>query len=268
MKTKSIFWGSLFVIAGALLLLSNLGLLAFLNINIWKLIWPSFIIAMGVWTLWAATRGPEALDVEEVSLPLDGTQHGKLSLSFGAGQVHVNGRVGMDELLNGSFVGGVEKHIRKSGDFSDISLKPSATDFIHAFMPWSWGAREWKFGLTKDVAWQIHFEMGASEAQIDLTELRVTDLKVDTGASNTRITLPANAVQTHVDLSGGAASVAFIIPEGVAARIQVDSGLASIDIDRTRFPRMGDYYKSNDYETAVNKVDINADFGAGSLSIR
>ena len=104
--------------------------------------------------------------------------------------------------------------------------------------------------------------------QIDLTELRVEELEIDTGASNTKILLPANAGHTHVDLSGGAASILFEVPEGVAARIQVDSGLASIEINRERFPRVGGYYKSDDYETAANKVDINADFGAGALSIR
>lgn len=265
MKIKSVFWGSLFILAGALLLLNNLG---FLNVNIWKLIWPTFIIAMGVWTLWTTTSGAEALDTEDVSIPLDGTAHGKMSLSFGAGQVNVHARIGKDELLRGSFVSGVEYHIHKKDDFTDLSLKPSSADFIQTFMPWMWGAREWKFGLSKEISWSLHFEMGASDAHIDLTDLRVTDLEVDTGASNTKIILPANAGQTHVDLSGGAASIVFEVPEGVAARIQVDSGFATIDINRERFPRVGNYYKSEDYETAANKVDINADFGAGALSIR
>ena len=265
MKMKSAFWGTIFILAGALLLLSNLGIL---TINVWKLVWPSFIIAMGVWTLWTATQGPEALDVEELSIPLDGTKSAKMTISFGAGQVHIHERTGLNELISGSFVGGVEEKVTHDGDFTKVKLQPSTADFVHAFMPWSWGAREWKFGLNKDIDWQLKFEMGASDAQVDLTHVRVTDLKVETGASNTDITLPANAGHTHVDLEGGAASVNFIVPEGVAARIQVDSGLSSIDINRTRFPRVGDYYKSEDYETAVNKIDINAEFGAGSLSIR
>ena len=265
MKTKSAFWGTIFIISGALLLLSNLGIL---SINVWKLVWPSFIIAMGVWTLWAATKGPEALDVEDLAIPLEGARSAKSNIAFGAGQVIINGFSDSSELLNGSFVGGIDEKVRRDGDYTKIDLKPSSADFVHAFMPWSWGAREWKFSLNKDIAWQIHFEMGASDAQVDLTDIRVTDLKVETGASNTDIVLPANAGHTHVDLDGGAASVSFTVPEGVAARIHVDSGLSSIDIDRTRFPRLGDYYKSEDYETAVNKIDINADFGAGSLVIR
>ena len=265
MKTKSVFWGSLFMLAGVLLLFNNLG---FLRINVWKLIWPTFIIAMGVWTLWIASKGSESLDIEEITLPLDGTKRGKMTLSFGAGQVKVKGDASEGELLKGSFAGGVEVSSKKDGDFTDLILKPSSVDFILAMMPWTWGAREWKFGLSRDVVWQLHFEMGASDTQVDLTDLRVTDLEIDTGASNTKIVLPANAGHTHVDLDGGAASIVFEIPEGVAARIRVDSGLAAININRERFPRIGDYYKSAEYETAANKVDINADFGAGSLSIR
>jgi len=265
MKTKSIFWGGLFVLAGTLLLFNNLG---FLNINVWKLIWPTFIIAMGVWTLWAATRGTDALDSEDLSIPLDGTKQGKMSLAFGAGQVHINGEAADGELLNGNFVGGVEYRTKNDGDFTDLSIKNSTADFFQAIMPWTWGAREWKFGLSKLISWQLHFEMGASDMHIDLTDLRVEELEIDTGASNTKIVLPANAGHTHVDLSGGAASIHFEVPKGVAARIQVDSGLASIDINRERFPRVGSYYKSDNYDTAANKVDISADFGAGSLSIR
>lgn len=265
MKAKSAFWGTLFIIAGAFLLLGNLGVL---TINVWKLVWPTFIIAMGVWTLWSATRGTEALETEELSLPLEGAASAKLTVAFGAGQFHINGDASANELLSGSFVGGVQEKVRQEGDFTKVKLQPRSDDFVHVIMPWAWGARNWTFGLNKDIAWQLSLEMGASDAQVDLTDVRVTDLKVETGASNTNITLPANAGVTHVDLDGGAASVVFTVPEGVAARIQVDSGLSSIDIDRERFPRVGNYYKSADYETAANKIDLNADFGAGSLVIR
>ena len=265
MKIKSAFWGSIFIFAGGLLLLNNLGIL---QINIWRLIWPSLIIAMGVWTLWSATKGKDTLETEEIALPLEGTKQGKMTLSFGAGQVKVHGRADEGKLLKGSFSGGVKVVSKKDGDSIDLNLSPASTEFIFAIMPWTWGAREWDFGLSKEVDWQLHLEMGASDTQVDLTDLRVTDLEVDTGASNTKIILPANAGQTHVDLDGGAASIVFEVPEGVAARIQVDSGLAAIDINRERFPRVGGYYKSPDYETAANKVDINIDFGAGSLSVR
>ena len=265
MKIRSVFWGGLFMLAGVLLLASNLNIL---RVNVWELIWPTFIIAMGVWTLWAAKQGTEAMEIEEVTIPLDGIAQAKMSIGFGAGQVKVDNSATAGNLLSGSFIGGLNKTLRRQDDAAELELKPADADFIQVIMPWAWGAREWKLGLNDQVEWHLEIETGASDLRMDLSNLRVVDLNIDTGASNTEITLPANAGHTHVDVDGGAASIVLSIPEGVAARIQIDSGLAAISVDKNRFPRVGEYYKSSDYETAVNKMDINADFGAGSLSIR
>jgi hypothetical protein len=61
--------------------------------------------------------------------------------------------------------------------------------------------------------------------------------------------------------------VSVKVPEGVAARIRASGGVASINVDRKRFPRQGQVYVSPDYETAENTVDIDLDMGVGSLSI-
>ena len=265
MKIKSMFWGGLFVVAGTLLMLSNL---RFLNVNIWKLVWPTFIIAMGVWTLWTATQGKDALEIEEISIPLQDAESAKIHLEFGAGQVNMTGGAGSDHLLHGAFTGGAQIHTKLNGGLLDVTLEPPSTDIVHMMMPWSWGAREWNISLNDQIPLNLIIDTGASSMDLDLSDLRVTELDLDTGASSSEISLPANAGHTHVDVDGGAASIVLNIPQGVAARIQIDSGLASISVDRERFPRVGDVYKSQDFDTAENKVDITADIGAGSLAIR
>jgi hypothetical protein len=54
----------------------------------------------------------------------------------------------------------------------------------------------------------------------------------------------------------------------VAADIRVESGLADINIDQTRFPRTGKHYISPDYETAANKIDLRLETGVSSVKIR
>lgn len=265
MKLKSMFWGGLFVVAGVLLMLSNLGVFTF---NIWRLIWPTFIIAMGVWTLWTATQGPEALEIEEVSIPHENAENAKIKVEFGAGQVKMGSGASANELLQGSFAGGSEYHTKLNGNLLEVTLEPPSADFVHIVMPWSWGAREWQIKLNDQIPLSLDIETGASSMELDLSDLRVTELNLDTGASSTVITMPAHAGHTHADIDGGAASIVLNIPEGVAARIQVDSGLSAVNVDRERFPRVGDVYKSNDYDTAEHKVDITADIGAGSLTVR
>ncbi len=113
----------------------------------------------------------------------------------------------------------------------------------------------------------LNLKTGASANQFDFTDLRLTDLKLETGASSTDLTLPANAGQTKVDIEAGAASVVIRIPPTAAARIRIRSGISGIDVG-SRFQRIGDYYQSPDYDSAQNKADIYLQMGAGSVDIR
>jgi hypothetical protein len=137
--------------------------------------------------------------------------------------------------------------------------------------PWHWGRGgplDWSFGLNGEVPLSLDLQTGASDARLDLSDLRVSDLRLQTGASATRLTLPANAGQTRAEVHSGAASVSIRVPEGVAARIRIKSGMAGIAVDRGRFPRTGDTYQSPDYETAPNRVDLYVETGVGSVDVR
>ena len=79
--------------------------------------------------------------------------------------------------------------------------------------------------------------------------------------------MPANAGMTRTRFETGAASVKVHVPDGVAARIRAQGGLASIQIDASRFPQQGDIYKSADYETANNRIDFEVQLGVGSVQI-
>ena len=94
------------------------------------------------------------------------------------------------------------------------------------------------------------------------------DLALKTGASSTVVKLPANAGMTHVKVESGAASVVMEVPAGVAARVETSAGLASIDVDQSRFPKVNGYYQSADYDTADHKVDIRIETGLASIEIR
>jgi hypothetical protein len=72
-----------------------------------------------------------------------------------------------------------------------------------------------------------------------------------------------------VDIDTGASSVKVIVPTGVAARINIKSGVASVNVDTNRFPRIdGGPYQSADYATATNRADITIDSGVGSIEVR
>jgi hypothetical protein len=70
-----------------------------------------------------------------------------------------------------------------------------------------------------------------------------------------------------VKAEAGAASLTFIVPNGVAARIHGTVALGSMRVDEDRFPRFGNDYQSTDYGSAINRVDLDVNGGVGSVRV-
>lgn len=57
MRQRRLFWGIVILMIGVVLLLDNLGLFSHWEIRVWAILWPSFIILLGVRLLLFATLG-------------------------------------------------------------------------------------------------------------------------------------------------------------------------------------------------------------------
>ena len=172
----------------------------------------------------------------------------------------------MNDLVEGDFGGGLDLDTRRNGDALDVRMRVPA-QFFPIFW-WPGTTLDWTFHLNREIPLILELDAGANEARIDLSDLKVTELSLRSGASSTNLTLPSNAGMTRARVESGAASVDIRVPEGVAARIRWRGGLSSINADQARFQRMGDYYQSPDYDTAANKADIDVQMGVGSVTVR
>ena len=263
MRRGTMFWGGLLVLLGFVFLLDNLGF--FGDINIWGLVWPLFLIALGIWIIWGYffRRSPES---EHASIPLEGSTSARVRINHGAGRMTIAAHSEPEVLVMGDFGGGLDVKTRKDGDGLDVKMSVPTQ-----FIPFSWYpgySLDWNFSMQRDIPLAIEMNTGASDSRIDLSELKVSELSLSSGASSTRIILPAHAGYTRVDVEAGAASVDISVPEGVAARIRSQSGLSSLKLDTARFNRSGGTYQSVDYENAANKVDITLHMGVGSVIVR
>jgi hypothetical protein len=268
MMRSNLFWGAVLVIIGALLLLNSLGIF---TVNVWGLIWPIFLIVLGLWSLWGVFAGPRLAGTEEVTIPLEDASRARLRIRHGAGRLRIDAGADIGKLVDGTFGGGLDYHPRREGDALTVDMRVPTGGFPHMISPWTWmrgRGLDWSFGLNREVPLSLEFETGASDMRLDLTDLRVTDLRLQTGASETKLLLPANAGHTRVNINAGAASVSARVPAGVAAQIRARGGLSEIKVDKNRFPRTGGVYQSPDYDTAANKVDIVIEMGVGSVNVR
>jgi hypothetical protein len=256
MSKGNTLWGLFLLIVGLAFLGDSLG---YINVS-FGLIWPLALILLGVFILFGRQLGAE--ERQQVTVQLEGATEGLIRIEHGAGRLEITGPAKGGEMLSGEF-----SHMDLSSKRDGEKLKLH----LHTEANFGWlvgGNQEWKFGLSPEIPLSIDIDGGASDNVLDLRKLNVKRLDIDTGASSTKVHLPENAGQTVVDIDSGASSLDMIVPTGVAADIRVDSGLSSISVDETRFPRSGNRYTSRDYASATNRVDISIDTGVSSVTIK
>jgi len=259
----SLFWGLVLIILAGFLLARQLGVFTG---DILGYFWPAIVILLGVWLLISAfSRGQHHVEGQSISIPLENARSARIKLDHGAGRLNIRSGASASEVLSGVFGAEIDYKSRIDGEQIDVKLRNS-TQF------WAWypgQSLDWDIRLNGSIPLNLKIDSGASSSTLDLTDLKVIDLDIDTGASSTEVTLPADAGNTRVDIDTGASSLNVRIPTGVAARIRIKTGVASVDVDSNRFPRIeGGLYQSADYATAVNRADITIDAGVGSIEIK
>jgi hypothetical protein len=265
MRRDSIFWGAILILLGGLMFLNAADIRLPGGISPMQLFWPSVLILLGAWVLFGYfLRGN--VEKEQLSIDLQDASQASVKLSHGAGRLVLGAGAPTGQLLSGSFAGGVKQNTRRSGDRLDTHLE--ARPFIFPPFFGGWQGLEWNIRLNRDVPLALRLETGASQSELDLRDLKVSDLKVSTGASKTDLTLPASAGMTNVSVELGAASLDMVVPQGVAARIRAEHGAAAIEIDTARFPYSNGIYESADFSSAQNKADIMIQAGAGRVAVR
>lgn len=201
---------------------------------------------------------------DKLAIPLEGAGDAEVMVTFGAGHLRI-GAAAAGMLVDGTFAGGVR--VERGGGPGRVRLAPPAP-------PSGWAPNRapytWTMGVSGEVPLRLRVDSGAADADLDLGGLRLAELRLRTGASETRIALPAAAGFTRVDAEGGAAAIRFRVPDGVAARIRSSIALGTSDVDAVRFPRTaaGDAWESPDFATAANRVEIEVRGGIGSVSVR
>lgn len=111
-------------------------------------------------------------------------------------------------------------------------------------------------------------QSGAADAHLDLSRLRISNVDLSLGAASAWVRFPESAGSTTAHISGGASNITVEIPDGVAAQIQHRGGLSTVSIDKDRFPQVSDgIYRSPDWDTAQNKLDLSIDTGVTSIQV-
>ena len=112
---------------------------------------------------------------------------------------------------------------------ADVRLDQVTNGFFHTM-----DEGDIQIRLASDVPTSLTINVGAGEFDVDLSDVRVTDARVDVGASSMRFVVPKPSGDVAIRMNGGASNIVLVVPDGVDARIVTTGGLLSLRSDNTR----------------------------------
>ena len=287
---RGFVWPLILIVVGLLFLAANLGVMPGVRLVDVLALWPLLLVLIGL-ELALAHRHPLAAFASEIAVlaiavalvvlqpvypqwlsfvsPVPGGS-GSVSVPRGSATAltfHLSGGAG-------SFTvhGGATDLVNVTSDRSDLVLRTSGSNTVTVRV--DEGDQGPRLGGTpsahvdarvaSDVPVSIDMDAGAGEFTVDLTDIKVTDARLNVGAASLRLVLPRPTGNVSITLSAGASSVVIEIPEGVEANVSTSGALMSV---RSENPRVAGTQTSG-YGSASDRVSVRVTAGASSIVIR
>ena len=190
--------------------------------------------------------------------PTDRPSHALMVAEFADRPARViRGRLGneltIDVVSSGPYLS------RSSADGNHTSVETVSLPF---------GLADWALTMSPEKEAEINIDAFAAELHLDLRHVNVRRLSVEGAVADLAVHLPVGAGQTQVDIAAGVADVEFVVPDGVAALVEIDSLSESIQIDSSRFVETENGYRSVGYSEAENRVLIDIESLAANVTIK
>jgi hypothetical protein len=247
-STGPLVVGVVLLIVGVLFLLRNAGLI---TID-WSIVWPIFVIAIGlIIVIGAVRRTSRGTGDISVSVPVEGARRLELALRLGGGRYRLRG--GSMALVEASADEPTIGHVvERRGDLARVRLS-TAVD------PWGWGWRgglSWRIGVASGVLTVLDVRAGAGEFDLDLSAIALASASMGIGAADLKVVLPRPRGDVPIRVEGGAASFTFLVPAGVDMRVTT-AGLISSDGPS----------ETPGYAAARDRVTVTVSGGAASVRV-
>jgi predicted membrane protein len=170
---------------------------------------------------------------------------------------------------------GVEQEInyRNDNNLTVVDIKTNSKNLASNFFKelFSKGEisvdRKLDLNISKDVVWDLNMDLDAIESNIDLSDLKIKNLDIDGDAGSFKLTLGEKYKDTSVNINADAAEVNIFIPKDLGVSFKVKGSANSTDFYDINVDKKGEYYYSENYEEADNKIDLKVKINAGTLEI-
>lgn len=286
---------SVFIGAGAIFLLANLG---YIDNSAWRMLlqfWPVLLIAFGldllighrsalgailgvligfaiiggiVWFAGRTSQGGFAVSTEQVTQPLKGDVSAEISLEPKAGVLSLRGSAKSGSLVDGQArLANSETLVQEFSSENGHARYAAKSEGLFYYLPFTGqtGATGWDLKLSGSPTIDLNTQMITGEQKIDLTGLNVDAIDTETVIGQTILTLPAGKrVEGKASVIIGA--LVLRVPRGAAVEILTDTGLAGISVG-PEFERDGKWIRSREGNGSAGTYKLTAEVPLGSLRV-
>ncbi|MGB7061876.1 MAG: DUF5668 domain-containing protein [Candidatus Zixiibacteriota bacterium] len=294
MDIRRIRNGAILISAGVVLLLNTMDHLSWsVWFRIFSL-WPMALIAIGIELLlkktllsfltiispllfFAAILGPAFVFDSDLGIThrtgqahhwseeLDSTlTEVRTSVRLNAGDLVISS--GTDKLISAELdYFEREPIITYEASMLDSSARASIRDRERRWREWgfskgwfhdAWDRKSWEIRLTELIPIDLTVYVGASRADIDLSDLRIRVLDLEAKASNAKLKIGNLVDEVSARIESKASKVSISLPEDMALRIENHSNLSSTSFSWLTLKETDDGYETPDFDLASRKLTL------------
>jgi len=132
--------------------------------------------------------------------------------------------------------------------------------------------KEWKenrisLALNRNLSYNMKYEIGASKAELDLRNLKILNLDIETGASSFDLRLgePVNDTLV-VDLDAGASSIDIFLPKNIGGEIYSDMEVSSKSYNGFKKINIG-YFQTENFKSQKKRIILRLAGGVTSINV-
>ena len=293
-RRDNLVTSAFFAAIGTVFLLCNFDYLDYSILQLIIYLWPLLLVALGIDVLigkrsiwfslagagillvilfgavvvdrWSFTCGNRSPGLD-ISQPLNGAERAAYDLQIGAGSLTLDALTSENILIEGSVPTSEDFKVDQSYTVvSGEGIYDLKTPGEFAFAPGIYGNDLiWILKLNDAIPGNLDLELGAGDATVTLTSLLLESISISLGAGQSSIYLPKQGgFSADIGLAVGAMTI--YVPEGLAVRINSDTGLTAVTAPEG-YLKQGDAYVSPDYSSNSNRAELRISNGLGTVKI-
>ncbi|HEY4694393.1 MAG TPA: DUF5668 domain-containing protein [Candidatus Nanoarchaeia archaeon] len=286
----------LLITLGIIFLLNNFGLLPWeLWSHLWKF-WPILLILFGleiiigrhssprglvillaliflvpiVLILNPLTGNPLATSKETFVKPLANLTRARVNFQMQSANIKINS---LEASSTSAFKGEIrysqllpkpalkEDKLSGEGSYTFSQSSPKGLPFLSNL------GNSANFELSRLIPLEINLKVTSGVLILNLSNLKVDLIEVESAAGQVNITF-AKDYSTKVFIRTNAGLVSLTIPPEVAASIKTEANFKAVKLNESRFPKVGDTYKSPDFTAKPFKVEVEISGQAASVEVK